>query len=153
MKRKSNNDNRGYTLDALARKLERAAEVDDIRQANAKKRRAFMGGAVRLDDCLYTENGKEMESSLLSDRGCGAAAIRNMGEEVYEDLSWLVEFRRVVASLNENDQRIVSALMKDLRPQHAARLAGTYRVRVYRLMERLRELLAPAHQMWQRRFS
>ena len=153
MKWNRNSDNRGYALDALARKQERNAEIDDIRQANARKRRAFMGAALRLDDCLYDENGNERESALLSDGGRGAAAIRNMGEETLESQLWLEEFRRVVVSLSEVDQRIVAALMRDLRPQHAARLAGTYRVRVYRLMDRLRELLTPAHQMWQRRFS
>lgn len=153
MKKTSNKDNRGYVLDALARRLERNAEIDDIRQANAKKRRAFMGGAIRLDDGLYDDNGNEKESSLLSDGGRGAAVIRQMREEIYEDLSWLVEFRRVVASLNEIDQRIVAALMQDLRPQNVARLAMTNRQRVYRLIDKLSVALKPAHQMWKRRFS
>jgi hypothetical protein len=152
MKKTSNKDNRGYVLDALARRLERNAEIDDIRQANSKKRRAFMGGALRIDDCLYDDNGNEKESSLLSDGGRGAAVIRKMREEVYEDLSWLVEFRRVVASLNEIDQRIVAALMQDLRPQNVARLAMTNRQRVYRLIDKLSVALKPAHQMWKRRF-
>ena len=70
MKRKRNDgDNRGYELDALARRMERNAEADDYRQANCKKRRAFMGAAVRLDDCQLDDNGNEKESSLLSDSG------------------------------------------------------------------------------------
>ena len=153
MQKSSNKDNRGYVLDALARRLERSAEIDDIRQANAKKRRAFMGGALRIDDCLYDDNGNEKESSLLSDGGRGAAMIRQLHEKTHEDLSWLVEFRRVVASLNEIDQRIVIALMKDLRPQKAARLAMTNRQRVYRLLDKLRVALELAYQMWQKRFS
>ena len=72
MKPKSNTgDNRGYTLDALARRMEKNAEADDYRQANAKKRRAFMGAAVRLDDCLLNDNGDERESALLSDKRRG----------------------------------------------------------------------------------
>lgn len=153
MQKSSNKDNRGYVLDALARRLERNAEIDDIRQANAKKRRAFMGGALRIDDCLYDDNGNEKESSLLSDGGRGAAMIRQLHEKTHEDLSWLVEFRRVVASLNEIDQRIVIALMKDLRPQKAARLAMTNRQRVYCLLDKLRVALELAYQMWQKRFS
>ena len=74
------NNNCGYRLDPLARKMERAAEVDYIRWANAKKRRTWTAGAVRLDDCLYDDNGDEKENSLFSDNGKGADTIRRCGE-------------------------------------------------------------------------
>lgn len=150
MKRKRNEgDNRGYTLDALARKMERNAEADDFRQANCKKRRAFMGGAMRLDDCLLDENGDERESALLSDGGRGAEAIRSaLDGERGESAAWHCEFRRAVATLGEVERRIVAALMRDARPQVAARLAATNRQRVYRTIAKLREVLAPAHELW-----
>ena len=154
-KRKINEgDNRGYTLDALARRMERNAEADDYRQAHSKKRRAFMGGAMRLDDCLLDENGDERESSLLSDGGKGAAAIRAaLDEPVRGDCAapWLIEFRRAVATLGEVEQRVVAALMEDYRPQIAARKAATNRQRVYRTIAKLREVLAEAHALWRRR--
>lgn len=155
MKKQSNGkDNRGYELDALARQMERNAEADDYRQANAKKRRAFMGGAMRLDDCLLDDNGDEKESSLLSDGGRGVEAMLNaLDGERGESAAWKREFRRAVATLGEVEQRIVAALMKDARPQVAARLAATNRQRVYRTIAKLREVLAPAHALWQRRFD
>ena len=155
MKRKRNDgDNRGYTLDALARKMERNAEADDYRQAHCKKRLAFTGAAIRLDDCLQDENGDERESSLLSDNGRGVEAIRSaLDGERGESAAWLCEFRRAVATLGEVEQRIVAALMKDARPQLAARLAATNRQRVYRTLAKLRVVLAPAHELWERRFD
>ena len=48
---------------------------------------------------------------------------------------------------------VAPALMQDLRPQNAARLAMTNRQRVYRLIDKLSIALKPAHQMWKRRFS
>lgn len=153
MKAKCNEgDNRGYTLDALARRMERNAEADDYRQANAQKRRAFVGAAMRFDDCLQDENGKERESALLSDGGRGAEAIRSaLDGERGESAAWLCEFRRAVATLGEVEQRIVAALMKDARPQIAARLAATNRQRVYRTIAKLREVLGPAHELWKLR--
>lgn len=151
MKRKRNDgDNRGYTLDALARMMERNAEADDFRQANCKKRRAFMGEAMRLDDCPLDENGKERESALLSDSGRGVEAMLNAidGERGDSAASWLIEFRRAVAMLGEVEQRVVAALMEDYRPQIAARKAATNRQRVYRTIEKLRTALAPAHELW-----
>lgn len=147
-------DNRGYALDALARRMEKNAEADDYRQANARKRRAFMGGAMRLDDCLLNENGDEKESSLLSDKGRGVEAMLDaLDGERGESAAWLCEFRRAVATLGEVEQRVVAALMRDARPQVAARLAATNRQRVYRTIAKLREVLAPAHELWQRRFD
>ena len=147
-------DNRGYALDALARRMERNAEADDYRQANAKKRRPFMAGALRIEDVLKNDNGKDCESSLLSDGGRGAAAIRSaLDGEGVESAAWLVEFRRAVATLCEVEQRVVAALMRDARPQVAARIAGTNRQRVYRTMAKLRSKLKPAHEMWKARYS
>lgn len=150
MKRKRNEgDNRGYTLDALARKMERNAEADDFRQANCKKRRAFMGGAMRLDDCLLNENGDEKESSHLSDKGRGVEAMLDaLDGERGESAAWLCEFRRAVATLGEVEQRVVAALMEDYRPQVAARKAATNRQRVYRTIAKLRTALASAHELW-----
>ena len=155
MKRKRNDgDNRGYTLDVLARRMDRNAEADDYRQANARKRRAFMGAAMRLDDCLLDESGKERESALLSDGGRGVETMLNaLDGERGESAAWKREFRRAVATLSEVEQRIVAALMRDARPQVAARLAATNRQRVYRTIAKLREVLAPAHELWQRRFD
>ena len=136
-KRSNDGDNRGYTLDALARRMEKNAEADDYRQANAKKRRAFMGGAMRL-----------------SDSGRGVEAMLNaLDGERGESAAWKREFRRAVATLGEVEQRIVAALMEDYRPQIAARKAATNRQRVYRTIAKLREVLAPAHELWQRRFD
>lgn len=150
MKRKRNEgDNRGYTLDALARRMERNAEADDYRQAHSKKRRAFMGGAMRLDDCLLDENGDERESSLLSDKGRGVEAMLDaLDGERGESAAWLVEFRRAVATLGEVEQRVVAALMEDYRPQVAARKAATNRQRVYRTIAKLRTALGTAHELW-----
>jgi len=155
MKPKRNTgDNRGYTLDALARRMEKNAEADDYRQANAKKRRAFMAGALRIDDVLENDNGDERESSLLSDSGRGVEAMLNaIDGERGESAAWKREFRRAVATLGEVERRIVAALMRDARPQVAARLAATNRQRVYRTIAKLREVLAPAHELWQRRFD
>ena len=142
-------DNRGYELDPLARKMEHAAEVDYIRWANAKKRRAWTAGAMRLDDCLFDENGDERENSLFSDCGKGAEAIRRCGEpDPADNTAWLGEFYATVATLDSIEQKVVAALMKDMRPQVAARMAGTNRMRVYRTMEKLRKHLATAHSLW-----
>lgn len=154
MRKKRNREAQGYELDALAKEMERRAEIDDFRQANAKKRRAFMAGALRIEDVLTNDNGKDGESSLLSDGGRGAEAIRSaLDGERGESAAWLVEFRRAVATLGEVEQRIVAALMRDARPQVAARIAGTNRQRVYRTIAKLREVLAPAHELWNHRFD
>ena len=149
MSRNCDKDNRVYALDALARMMDRNAEADDYRQANCKKRRAFMGGAMRLDDCLLNENGDEKESSLLSDKGRGVEAmLKALDGESGESAAWLLEFRRAVATLGEVEQRVVAALMEDYRPQVAARKAATNRQRVYRTFAKLRTVLAPAHELW-----
>lgn len=154
MRKKRNREAQGYELDALAKEMERRAEIDDFRQANAKKRRAFMAGALRIEDVLTNDNGKDGESSLLSDGGRGAEAIRSaLDGERGESAAWLAEFRRAVATLGEVEQRIVAALMRDARPQVAARIAGTNRQRVYRTIAKLRTALKPAHEMWKARYS
>ena len=158
MKRKRNDgDNRGYTLDALARKMERNAEADDFRQAHCKKRLAFTGAAMRLDDCLQDENGDERESSLLSDNGRGAESMLSaIDGERGESAAWLCEFRRAVATRMTS---FVSAFCTatGITPgscsSAAARLAATNRQRVYRTIAKLREVLAPAHELWERRFD
>lgn len=154
MKRKCYRETKGYKLDALARKMERRAEIDDFRQANAKKRRVFMAYALRIEDVLANDNGDERESALLSDGGRGAEAIRSAPDgERGKSAAWLVEFRCAVATLGEVELRVVMALMRDARPQVAARLAATNRQRVYRTIAKLREVLAPAHELWKRRFD
>ena len=155
MKKNSNtNDKRGYELDTLARRMERNAEADDYRQAHCKKRLAFTGATIRLDDCLQDENGDERESALLSDGGRGAEAIRSaLDGKRGESAAWLREFHCSVATLGEVEQRVVAALLQDARPQVAARLAATNRQRVYRTLAKLRDVLKTAHELWQRRFD
>ena len=146
--------NRGYTLDALARRMERNAEIDDLRWANAAKRRAWTGGAARLDDTLKSENGRDKDDAYLSDNGRGVEAmVVAIDGEGGGTAAWLVEFHRAVATLGEVEQRIVAALMRDVRPQIAARLAATNRQRVYRTIAKLRVVLAPAHELWNHRFD
>ena len=90
----------------------------------------------------------------MSDGGRGAEAIRSaLDGERGESAAWLAEFRRAVATLGEVEQRVVAALMRDARPQVAARLAATNRQRVYRTITKLRELLAHAHYLWEHRFD
>ena len=147
-------NNCGYTLDATARRLEKFAEIYDIRQANAKKRFATWAGALRYDDCLEDEDGDYTENPLLSDRNVGAELIRRCGESAPEaNKAWLREFHRVFSTLNDVEKGIVLALAKDFRPQVAARIAGTNRMRVYRTIEKLRKLLATAHSLWLRRWE
>ena len=154
MKINTYKDNRGYELDPLARKLEKQAEIYDYRQAHAQKRLPFCGGAIRLDDCLKDENEDDQENSLFSDNGKGAEAIRRCGEPAPEaNDAWLQEFRRVVSTLNDVEKGIVLALATDFRPQVAARIACTNRMRVYRTIEKLRKLLATAHSLWLRRWE
>ena len=151
MSRKCDRDNRGYALDALARRMERNAEIDDLRWANAAKRRAFTGAAARLDDTLKSENGRDKDDAYLSDNGRGVERMLSaIDGERGESAAWLCEFRRAVATLGEVEQRIVAALMKDARPQVAARLAATNRQRVYRTIAKLREVLSPAHELWKK---
>ena len=141
MKRRKNDET---CHGALARVMNRRAESDDIRQANAKKRAAFTGKALRLDDCLKDDHGKDRENRLMSDRGRGAAEIRRAGENEL----WLDLFNAAYDSLSDSDRVVVDALFQDLRPAAAARIANTNRQRVYRVIDRFSEKLVPAYLAW-----
>lgn len=141
-RRKGGNCNGG-----LAYVMSRRAEIDDIRQANAKKRAAFTGKALRLDDCLKDDHGKDRENRLMSDRGKGAAEIRKGGESEL----WLDLFNAAYDALPESDKKVVDALFQDMRPAAAARIASTNRQQVYRVIERFRKSLVPAYLAWKMR--
>ena len=127
--------------------MSRRAEIDDIRRANAKKRAAFTGKALRLDDCLKDDHGRDRENRLMSDRGKGAEAIRRAGENpVWYDL-----FNAAYDELPDNDRAVIDALFQDMRPAQAARIAGVSRQTVYRALGRFREKLIPAYRAWQKR--
>ena len=131
----------------LYKAMSRRAEIDDIRQANTAKRRLVMGKALRLDDCLKDDHGKDRENRLLSDRGRGAAEIRRAGEnELWHDL-----FDAAYDSLSDADRKVVDALFEDMRPAVAARIAGTNRQHVYRMIARFRGKLVPAYLAWKMR--
>ena len=138
-------------LIGLAKALDHRAHVDDIRWANAKKRRAFWGGAIRLDDALRDDNGDEKENACLGDGGRGAALIRLAGEETPEP-DWpdvLAACLRGIAA-GSRLHAFYLALLRDLRIAVAARQAGVSRMQAYRYLAQLRELLAPAHEAWRR---
>ena len=135
----------------LAKALDHRAHVDDIRWANAKKRRAFWGGAIRLDDALRDDNGDEKENACLGDGGRAAALIRLAGE-VTPGPDWpdvLAACLKGIAA-GSRLQAFYLALLQDLRPAVAARLAGVSRMQAYRYLAQLRELLAPAYEAWRR---
>lgn len=144
MKRRKNDET---CHGALARVMNRRAEIDDIRQANAKKRAAFTGKALRFDDCLKDDHGKDRENRLMSDRGRGAAEIRRAGENEL----WLDLFNAVYDGLPDADKKIVDALFQDMRPAVAARIAETNRQHVYRVIRRFGEKLVPAYLAWKMR--
>ena len=127
----------------------RSVRISDYRWASAKKRKATTIDAIRLDDCMKTEYGKDCENAFLSDNGKGAADIRNCGEDYSDESSdWFKEFHNAVDTLNDTEKKIVFALLRDLRPQAAARLANTNRMRVYRTIEKLRGTFATAYSLW-----
>ena len=132
---------------ALARVMNRRAEIDDIRQANAKKRAAFTGKALRLDDCLKDDHGKDRENRLMSDCGRGAAEIRRAGEKEL----WLDLFDAAYDGLSDGDRKVVDALFQDTRPTVAARIAETNRQHVYRVIWRFSEMLVPSYLAWKMR--
>lgn len=121
--------------------MNRRAEIDDIRQANAKKRIAFLGKAMRLDDCLTDERGKERENAAFSDRGREAARIRSASELPL----WRELFDLAYQAQRESDKKIIDALFSDVRPAFAARIAGTNRQCVYRVIKRFRRDLSAAY--------
>lgn len=120
------------------------ADKYDQRQANAKKRAAFMGKAIRYDDCREDEDGHQMENAALSDCGRGAAVIYAFGELPL----WRRRFDRAYDALDDKEKVVIDALFSDMRPAVAARIANTNRQRVYRIMAKFRELLLPAHRAW-----
>lgn len=131
----------------LYRTMRRRAEVDDIRQANARKRSAFIGKAIRLDDAVKDERGKERENGAFSDQGCGAKRIRSAKEEPL----WVTLFYLAYDAQTEKDKKVIDALLVDKRPQVAARIAGTNRQNVYRVIWRFRDDLVAAYLAWQLR--
>ncbi|MGN0847225.1 MAG: hypothetical protein ACI4RA_07565 [Kiritimatiellia bacterium] len=126
---------------SLATRLDFYAKVYDLRQSYAKKRAPFWANAVRLDDCLETEDGSITENALLSDNGICAQKIRTMGEME----PWQVEFGRVMATLTPTERRVVEALDQDTRPTAVARITGINRRQVYRVLNSLRKLLKNCH--------
>ena len=138
-------------LIGLAKALDHRAHVDDIRWANAKKRRAFWGGAIRLDDALRDDNGDEKENACLGDGGRGAALIRLAGEETPEP-DWPDVLSACLKGIAAGSrlQAFYLALLRDLRIAVAAREAGVSRMQAYRYLAQLRELLAPAYEAWRR---
>lgn len=144
MNRRRNEEN---CYGGLAYVMSRRAEIDDIRQANAKKRAAFAGKALRLDDYLKDDHGRDRENRLMSDRGKGAEEIRRAGENpVWYDL-----FNKAYDELPDNDKAVIDALFHDMRPAQAARIACVSRQTVYRALRRFREKLIPAYCAWQKR--
>ena len=139
-------------LEVNANLKKKSAEIDDFRWTTADKRRLWHADAARLDACLKNEDGKEFENGFLSDNGKGAADIRRCGEDdSVESADWFNELYNAVDTLNDTEKKIVFALLRDLRPQVAARLANTNRMRVYRTMDKLRSRFAKAHSLWQHR--
>ena len=127
--------------ESVYKMLQHRAEVSDFRQANADKRRPFWNGAIRYDAPLKDERGNDQEDRSLSDNNKGAEAIYRLGREP----AWKVEMERILRGLDVVEQRIVEALFEDPRPACAARIAGTNRQRVYRVMTKLKEKLVVAH--------
>lgn len=131
----------------LYKAMSRRVEIDDIRQANAAKRRLVMGKALRLDDCLKDDHGKDRENRLVSDRGRGAEEIRRAGENE----PWMDLFNEAYDALSDSDKKVVDALFEDMRPAVAARVANTNRQHVYRVIGRFKEKLVPAYLAWRMR--
>lgn len=145
MNRKSNEEEPFAQKNARTYKmLKHHAEVDDLRQANAAKRRAMWDGAIRYDNPLQDENGDDKEDRSLSDRGKGAEIIYMPDRQP----EWFDEMVGVLDKLEGVERDVVNALFVDLRPQVAARIAGVNRQRIYRVMAKLREKLARAHELW-----
>lgn len=144
----------------LYKAMKRRAEIDDIRQANAKKRSAFTGKAARLDDCLKDDHGKNRENAAFSDRGRGAEAIIEQvailtdGIDAIDadDVSWEEEFQKVVNQLAEEEMKILQALKRDYTDRGAAMIVGVIsHMKVHRFKAKLREMLIPTYRAWKRR--
>lgn len=140
----------------LYKRMVKRAEITDFRWSTAKVRIAFTANAKRLDDIILNKDKTDtMENKDFSDRGHGAATIYatvaiNLGEVPNRQPKpkWRIEFNRIISNLAPTEQRIARALMKDLRPVVAARIAKTSRVHVWRTMKKLRPLLTIAHNLW-----
>lgn len=140
----------------LYKEMVKRDEISDFRWTTAKVRIAVTANAKRLDDIITNGDGTHtMENMNFSDRGHGAAAIYatvalHLGEVPARQPKpkWRIEFDRAIKSLAPAEQRIARALMKDLRPVAAARIAKTSRVHVWRTMRKLRPLLIVAHRLW-----
>ena len=146
--------------EGLYEAMRRRAEIDDIRQAKAKKRRKFGSDAIKVDDLLQDENGDQRENPALSDRGRGAEAIIEQVSYLtdgidlvdVDDAAWLEEFRKAVAKLTDKELAILNALKQDFTDRGAAKLVGGIsHMTVHRFKAKLRELLAPAHKAWKKR--
>ena len=144
----------------LYKAMKRRAEIDDIRQANAKKRRRFVYDALKLDDVLKDENGDERENAALGDCGRGAEAIIEQvailtdGIDAIDadDVSWEEEFLKVVNQLNEKELAILQALKLDYTDRGAAKLVGGIsHMTVHRFKAKLHDLLLPAYRAWKKR--
>ena len=144
----------------LYKAMKRRAEIDDIRQANAAKRAAFTGKAVRIDDCLADERGKGRENAAFGDRGRGAEAIIEQVSILTDgivpidadDVAWQEEFHKVVDALNVKELAILNALKLDYTDRGAAKLVGGIsHMTVHRFKAKLRGLLLPAYRAWKRR--
>ena len=145
---------------ALYRTMKRRAEVDDIRQATARKRRKFWYDAIRLDDALKNDNGGNRENAALGDGGRGAEAIiaqvsvltDGIREMDADDAAWWEEFQKVVDALSPKELAILQALKRDYTDRGAAKLVGNIsHMTVHRFKAKLRALILPAYQAWKMR--
>ena len=132
-------------ISSIRKMLTHRAEVDDFRQANAKRRRAFWNDAIRYDSPLKDENGDDQEDRALSDGGIGAEKIRSLGVET----NWREEFYRVFNSLNGVEKRVLEAGLLDCRPTFIARNAGVSRETVYRVFKSVRGKFARVYLLLQ----
>ena len=141
----------------LYRAMKHRAEVDDIRQAKARKRRKFWYDAVKLDDVQKKDNGSDGENAALGDGGRGAESIIEQVSIITDgvdaldadDESWREEFQKAIDELSVNELAILQALKRDYTDRGAAKLVGGIsHMTVHRFKARLRKLLLPAYLAW-----
>lgn len=136
----------------LYRMLKRRAEIDDIRQAKAGKRRKFWYDALRLDDVLKNDNGNNAENAALGDGGLGAETIINQVSASLDGIEadyapWRKEFHKAAATFSDKELAILRALKHDYTDRGAANLVGGIsHMTVHRFKAKLRKLLLPAYQ-------
>ena len=133
------------SMNSIWKMLTHRAEINDVRQANAKCRRAFWNDAIRYDCPLKDENGDDQEDRALSDGGRGAEKIRSLGLE----LDLREEFDRVFNSLNDVEKKVLEAGLFDCRPTYIARNAGVSRETVYRVFKSVRGKFARVYLLLQ----